>query len=202
MTNGYIGSEGKNIQELMWGGQGTNLGILLDRDGNPVLDENGDPISTPTDEQLAIPRGGTPTLGGSGGSGGGRPWRLLETSVPEASGIGSLTAEDFSKRLGVPSSAPVDGEYAAQKNAKASSGSSSGMGWYRSYGGGYSYGGGGGGGGYSSAYNPRIYNTARQVNGDRASGMQTRAPYKATTTYLRPAFYTKGSREAYRRQDI
>ncbi len=71
-----------------------------------------------------------------------------------------------------------------------------------SYGGRSYYGGGGGGGGYSSSYNPKIYSTSRQVNGDRASGLQVKQPYKATSTYLRPNFYTKGSREAYKRSDI
>ena len=176
---------GRDVQELMWGGQGTNL---------------KDDVS----EQLAIPRGGVPTLGGSAGAGGGRPWELLDVSVPEASGIGSLTPEQFKERLGIESSAPVDGKYAAQKAHEASeaSGGSSALDWYNSYGG-NSYGGGGYSysGGSSYEYNPRIYSNPRSVYSTRASGMSTRAPYKATTTYLRPAFYTKGSREAYRRQD-
>lgn len=179
---------GKDVQELMWGGQGTNL-------KDDVL------------EQLAIPRGGVPTLGGSGGSGSGRPWELLESSVPEASGIGSLTAEQFKELLGIESSAPVDGKYAAQKahdDAEASGGGSA-LDWYDSYdssygGNSYSY-GGGYSGGSSYEYNPRIYNTSRSVYSSKPSGMSTRSPYKATNTYLRPAFYTKGSREAYRRQD-
>jgi hypothetical protein len=62
----------------------------------------------------------------------------------------------------------------------------------------YSY-GGGGGGGYSS-YNPKIYSSSRNVYSQRAAGMSTRQPYKATSTYLRPAFYTSGSRTSYRRQ--
>lgn len=68
----------------------------------------------------------------------------------------------------------------------------------RSY---YSYGGGGGGSSYSS-YNPKIYSTSKQVYTQRASGMGTHQPYKATSTYLRPSFYTKGSREAYKRSDF
>ena len=178
---------GKDVLELMWGGQGNNL---------------KDDIN----EELAIPRGGVPTLGGSGWSGGGRPWRLLESSVPEASGIGSLTAEQMSERLGVKSNLPTDGKYAAQVNNEKGDSSSSNnySGWkhYNSYGGGgggyYSYTGGGG----SYSYNPKIYSHAKQVYSQRASGMSSPRPYKATSTYLRPAFYTKGSREAYRRQDI
>lgn len=181
--------EGKDVQELMWGGQGNNL---------------KDDVS----EELAIPREGVPTLGGSGGSGGGRPWRLLESSVPEELGLGSLDADAVSERLGIPASLPTDGKYAAQSahDAEQASNASGGGSGYR---GGYNYssGGGsyyysGGGGGYSSAYNPRIYSNARQVNSDRASGMRTYAPYKPTTTYLRPSFYTKGSREAYKRSDL
>ena len=183
--------EGKDVQELMWGGQGNNL---------------KDDVS----EELAIPREGVPTLGGSGGSGGGRPWRLLESSVPEELGLGSLDADAVSERLGIPSSLPTNGKYAAQSahDAEQSSGGGGGNGYrggYNYYGGGgggsYYY-SGGGGGGYSSSYNPRIYSNARQVNSDRASGMRSNTPYKATSTYLRPGFYTKGSREAYKRSDL
>lgn len=80
-----------------------------------------------------------------------------------------------------------------------------------SWGGGYgarysSYSRRGSGGGYrtgsGSGYNPKIYSNPRNVNNDRAQGMAVRQPYKATTTYLRPDFVTKGSREAYRRSDI
>ena len=56
--------------------------------------------------------------------------------------------------------------------------------------------------GGSANYNPRIYSNPRQVYSDRAEGLQTNSPYKATTTYLRPNFATKGSREAYRRNDF
>lgn len=74
-----------------------------------------------------------------------------------------------------------------------------------------SYGGGGrsfynrrsyGGGSSSGNYNPKIYNTSHNVNSDRASTMYTKQPQSARTTYLRPSFSTKGSREAYRRQDF
>lgn len=75
--------------------------------------------------------------------------------------------------------------------------SSYGRSYGRSYGSSY-----GGGGGYSSAYNPKIYSSSRQVYSSRAAGMSTRQPYKASTTYLRPSFSTKGSREAYKRSDL
>jgi len=85
-----------------------------------------------------------------------------------------------------------------------------------------SYSGGGGGGSYSSNYNPKIYNmhvsgtptqvqkvsgnhtniNPRSVNFDRAYGMNARQPQDAMVNYLRPGFETKGSREAYKRQDI
>lgn len=60
------------------------------------------------------------------------------------------------------------------------------------------YGRRGGGGGYS----PKIYSNPRSINTDRGSTMYTKKPYNAQTSYLRPAVYTKGSREAYRRQDM
>ena len=64
----------------------------------------------------------------------------------------------------------------------------------RSYG--YSRGGGG------SSYSPKIYSAPQRVYNTTARGLNIKAPYKATTTYLRPAFYTKGSREAYKRSDM
>ena len=65
------------------------------------------------------------------------------------------------------------------------------------------YGNGKGGGssaGYN--YNPKIYSNPRSVNADRAATMYTKSPQSARTTYLNPRFSTKGSREAYKRQDI
>jgi hypothetical protein len=53
-----------------------------------------------------------------------------------------------------------------------------------------------------SNYNPKIYDTPRSVQSDKAQGLSVKTPYKATTTYLRPNFYTKGSREAYKRSDV
>ena len=75
------------------------------------------------------------------------------------------------------------------------------------WGGGYTYYGGsryhgGGGGGSSYSYNPRIYSNPRNVNADRAATMYTKTPQTARTSYLRPDFSTKGSREAYKRQDF
>lgn len=54
----------------------------------------------------------------------------------------------------------------------------------------------------SGDYNPRIYNTSHNVNYDRAATMYTKTPQTARTTYLRPSFSTKGSREAYKREDF
>lgn len=162
---------GKDVQELMWGGQGTNL-------------------KDDTSETLNIPRGGVATIGD-------RPWRKMEEVFPES--LKNLDADTVSKLLGIPSSLPKeDDESEDGDDTDSSSGGNGG----RSYGGGRSYHrvyyGGGGGGGYST-YNPRIYSSPRQVYSQRASGMQTRQPYRATTTYLRPSFYTSGSRRAYSR---
>lgn len=78
-------------------------------------------------------------------------------------------------------------------------------------------------GGKSSNYNPKIYSvraqsthitntkgsstrtspSTRNVNADRASSMNpTNLQDTRGNTYLRPGFSTKGSREAYKRQDI
>lgn len=186
---------GKNVRELMWGGQGTNMGVRVDENGNPILDKDGNMIPIPIDEELHIERGGVPTIGS-------RPWRLMEETFPES--LRNLDADTVSKLLGIPSSLPT-GEDGNDTDDSSSGGNGGGGGYgggsyysgrsYRRY-----YGGGGGGGGYN--YNPRIYSSPRQVYSQRASGMSTRQPYKATTTYLRPAFYTKGSREAYKRSDL
>jgi hypothetical protein len=54
----------------------------------------------------------------------------------------------------------------------------------------------------SSGSSPRIYSTSRSVNADRPSTMYSKNPQSPRTTYLNPSFETKGSREAYKRQDI
>jgi len=129
----------------------------------------------------------------------------LESVLPDI--LKNPTKESVESYLGVKSHIPTsDDEKDEKTDTKPSYDNAYPFG---GYGGGYtSYYRGGGGGGYGggggsgSSYNPRIYNTPRQVYSSKPAAMQTKAPYKATTTYLRPAFYTKGSREAYRRQDI
>lgn len=60
------------------------------------------------------------------------------------------------------------------------------------------YGGGGGGGGYT----PNIYSNPVRVSFDRANTMFNTKMNYTRLDYLRPSFMTKGSREAYRREDI
>lgn len=186
---------GKNIRELMWGGQGTNMGVQVDEDGNPVLDKDGNMIPIPIDEELHIERGGIPTIGQ-------RPWRAMDEVFPES--LKNLDADTVTKLLGIPSSLPTDFDDDTDNDTDKSSGGNGGS--RRSYGGRSYYGGGsysrrsyyGGSGG--SSYNPKIYSNPRQVYSQRASGLQIRQPYKATNTYLRPGFYTSGSRKSWRRQ--
>lgn len=55
----------------------------------------------------------------------------------------------------------------------------------------------------SSSYMPRIYSTPRSINANRAATMYSKTPGDTRiNSYLRPSFETKGSREAYKRQDI
>jgi hypothetical protein len=178
LTVGTGRDAGRNVQELMWGGQGTNMG-------------------PESDEELRIPREGVPTLGGIAGSGGGRPWRAMEEVFPES--LKNLDADSVTELLGIPASLPKEGEERSSKSANDNSGDGNSYG-YASYG--YSGGGSyyGGSGGSSYTYNPKIYSTPRQVYSQRASGLSTRTPYKATSTYLRPSFYTSGSRMSYKRQ--
>lgn len=123
--------------------------------------------------------------------------------------IANRSLDDVAKEIGIDTE-DLDGRYDDIISGKRSGGSKSsgGSGW-RSY---YPYGsskknystwkryGGGGGGG--SSYNPKIYSNPRSISADRAASMYTKQPYGATTTYLRPGFYTKGSREAYKRSDM
>lgn len=64
-----------------------------------------------------------------------------------------------------------------------------------------------GGSGWSSSsgsnYFPKIYSNPRSLNSSRPATMYSKRPDDAKiNSYLRPAFSTKGSREAYKRQDI
>lgn len=71
---------------------------------------------------------------------------------------------------------------------------------YTNYGGrSYSRSGGGGG----SGYNPSIYShPAYSLNADKPASMYAKIPSYTRFDYIRTGFETKGSREAYKRQDI
>ena len=177
---------GKNLQELFWGGQGTNLG-------------------PESDEELNLGPTDVPTVGSSTD---GRVWRALEERIPDTiKKIMEGDEETLSAVLGFEVSTKDSNENTKKDEEEGEdedAGSSYNKGGgYRSsrYYGGTSYyrSSYSGGGGYSS-YNPKIYSSPRQVYSQRASGMSTRSPYKATNTYLRPSFYTSGSRRPYRRQ--
>jgi hypothetical protein len=121
------------------------------------------------------------------------------TEIPEV--LRDATKESIEKFLGIKTNLPFDDDNDDKGDSdgqQSNNNNSGGGGRYRYYGSrrSYSYGGGGGGG-----YNPRIYSSPRQVYSQRASGLSTRSPYRATSTYLRPAFYTSGSRKSYRRQN-
>jgi hypothetical protein len=64
------------------------------------------------------------------------------------------------------------------------------------------YRGGGGGGWGSSDYAPKIYShPAYSINPDKPAGLYSKNPSYVRFDYLRPKVFTKGSREAYRRED-
>jgi hypothetical protein len=66
-----------------------------------------------------------------------------------------------------------------------------------------SSGGGGWSGGGSGGYAPNIYShPAYSLNPDKAASLYTKSPSYARFDYLRPSVETKGSREAYRREDF
>lgn len=188
----------------------TDVGAVYDMVGGMRQDIAGP--NTPLADQLFGDRGenSVPTLQGRG-------YEPLEQTIPE--GFSEYyDPEQVSKILGFEAfdkdkKSSDDDDASGSKKSSSSYGGSygssgnrrSGSGYYTS--GGRSGGGvryyGGGGGGYASSYNPKIYSNAKQVYSSRASGMQVRQPYGASNrSYLRPNFYTKGSREAYRRSDI
>lgn len=137
-----------------------------------------------------------------------RGWEAMDTTLPVW--YSELDKEAIDKKYGIDSYMPDD-ETDPDSDEEMSSDGSNSMYNNRGYGGsyGYSFGGGGGGGGYyysygggGSNYTPKIYSTSKSIYSQRASGMRSSSPYKATTSYLRPGFYTKGSREAYKRSDM
>lgn len=172
-----------SILEEYWGGQG---------DHTVQIDENGN-ITGYDDEQLRIPSSDIPTTDS----------RILvpfETTLPD---LLKMSDEEiinsYEESFGISSHLNDDDSSGSDDAGDSDYGDyGGGYGGYRRSYYGYSY----SGGSYSSAYNPKIYSSPRQVYSQRASGLQTHQPYKATTTYLRPAFYTKGSREAYKRSDL
>lgn len=187
--------QGASVLELEWGGQGTNM-----KDGNL--------------EEMNLERGDVFTLGGNRG----RNWVLSTDTLPSSYWqddeiCKALNLDPSMRNLGSPDTS--DGSNAATDPTKVGSLSEAeklddpnGAGYDYGSGGG-SYGGYSGGGYYryysgggGSSYTPRIYSTTHSVYPGRASGMGVRTPYKPTTTYLRPSYSTKGSREAYRRNDL
>lgn len=57
--------------------------------------------------------------------------------------------------------------------------------------------------GSSGGSAPRIYSNPRSINNDKAATMYQKTPYSSSSSNsLRPSFSTKGSREAYKRQDM
>ena len=120
--------------------------------------------------------------------------------IPEV--LRNATKESIENFLGVETSLPFDEDGDSDNNSDNKDGNNNNSGNNSGSRGGrrsYAYYGGGGGG---SSYNPKIYSSPRQVYSTKAAGMRSYSPYKATSTYLRPGFYTKGSREAYKRSDM
>lgn len=139
-----------------------------------------------------------------------RGWEVLDTTLP--TWYQELDKASIDSRYGIDSYMPdeeTNPDDPSSMKTDMSGGSSIYGGNTYSSGnryGSYSYSGGGGGYYYSygsggSNYNPKIYSSSKSVYSQRASGMRTSQPYKATTSYLRPAFYTSGSRTSYRRQE-
>lgn len=134
---------------------------------------------------------------GSGSGSNGSSSRTVSTSsLPNS--LAGITIETVANALGIDIEKDIENPTNDSWNNKSSYSK-----WYgyTNRGGGRSY-GGRSGGGSSSSYNPKIYSNPRSINADKAATMYTKTPYGATTSYLRPGFSTKGSREAYKRSDI
>lgn len=179
----------KVLSELLYGGQG-ELGDM----SNIMFPGNEDLHITPYDgaitKEAMNPLDstyGAPTIGY-------RSWVYGQRNLP--SDITDMDVESIAKQMGVDLNSMKGGGSGSYSYGNG------GHGWYRrspNYRAWKKYGGSGGGGG---AYNPKIYSTPGRVYNTKAAGLNSRPPYKATSTYLRPGFVTKGSREAYRRNDI
>lgn len=203
--------------------QGFTWDTLLDDDGNPISEEA---LKNIYDQAEAA---GMVIMGiGSGNeaidimSAGGeiergqapvpfddRGWEVMDTTLP--SWYSELDSASIDKMFGIDSYLPDDetnpdsaddlktddtGDKSSKKPSSMYNGKSyGGRSYYRGGGGGYYYSYGGGG----SNYNPKIYSTSKNIYAQRASGMRTSQPYRATSSYLRPSHYTRGSRKAYNR---
>lgn len=215
---------GQDVRELMWGGQGTNMkdnvseelriprgGIPTTGDRNIVPVEDTLPEVSKIDGQVAADILGV-NYAGSDGSTTPDPITGGTTSADQAdfdddgyygAWGGEFIELDPDKVSSADLNDPLtrvlpNGKVMVFVPKEPTTGKSSGSG-YRYRGGGYyrRYGYGG-----TTNYAPKIYSSSKQVYSDKAAGLNTRQPYKATTPYLRPEFSTKGSREAYGRSDF
>lgn len=171
------GYQKKNIQELMWGGQGTNA-------------------APESNEQLNIDRSGNPTINE-------RPWRIFMDTWPEW--MSNLSPDAISEMLGIPSAMPNENGVSDADGDPKDIGDDGyddyDGGGSDYYGGRYSYGGGSSyyynSGGSSYTRTPNIYSTPHQVYSSRPSGIKTGSPYSPNRPYLRPSYTTSGSRKPY-----
>lgn len=117
-------------------------------------------------------------------------YEAVEETLPKA--LKDITLEDSATRLGL-SREEIEEELAALQAGKdvGNNGWGNNYNTWRRYGG-SSYGSSG----------PKIYSNSKVLNFDKASTMYSKTPYGATRSYLHPSFSTKGSREAYKRQDL
>lgn len=166
--------ESKNTTITRGRDQGRNLAS--------VLFGGVEPVKNQVEGYMIDTESGQPTIGH-------RSYVPREGALPDS--LKDITLESVAGGLGI----DVENLDQAIKDIK-STGSKS-KGGTRNFNSWRRYSGGGG-----SSYAPRIYSNPRSVSSDKAASMYVKQPYGATSDYLRPAFYTKGSREAYRRQDM
>lgn len=223
-------NKGKNLRELFFAGQGTNTGYQVDENGKPVRDEDGKYVPNLADEKLNLGPNDVPTLGSSTDGrvwyamDEKMPDVLQKVMDGDEATINQILGFDMSTKdnndntkANEKSDGKTNGKADASTNGNGESAEVNenaddidnafydGSNYYNG-GGNYYYGGSSYSGSYSYSsggsyeYNPKIYSSSKQVYSDRASGLSTRSPYKATSTYLRPSFYTKGSRKPYSRR--
>ena len=127
---------------------------------------------------------------------------ITELSDEDKRASAEMAGLDYDALLAKYNEAANSGSSSSSKSSSSYGGSSYSSRSYSSSGGSYSKSYSSSGSSSSSSYRPKIYSSTHNLYTKTAQGMNNNRPYSASTTYLKPGFSTKGSREAYKRSDM